>query len=50
MYESGSYLKVGATTVEKLETLQERPLVLAHDVASQGARRSTLASHRVDED
>ena len=48
--ESGPDLQVWSAAVQKLETLEERPLVLAHDVAGQGARCTALASHRVHKD
>ena len=46
--ECGSDLKIWSSTVQKFKTLQERPFVLAHDVSSKSARRSTLTSDRVN--
>jgi len=48
--ERCSDFQIWPPTVQKLETLEERPLVLPHNVASQRTCGSTLASNRVDED
>lgn len=43
--ESGSDFQVGAPRVQELERLEQRPLVLAHDVGGEGAGGSALAPH-----
>ena len=45
MDEGGPDFQVGPPTVQELETLEQRPFVFAHDVASESARRTTLAPH-----
>ena len=40
--EGGSDLQIRPATVEELKALQQRPFVLAHDVAGEGARCTTL--------
>ena len=48
--EGGPDFQVGPSTVKELESLQEGPLVLAHEVASPCTRRARLASDRVHQD
>lgn len=50
MNKCGSDLQVRPSAIQELETLQEGPLVLAHDVTSEGARRTTLPPDGVYED
>ena len=43
--ESHPDLEVGPTGIQKLQSLNHRPVILAHNVAGQDARGATLASH-----
>lgn len=50
MDERGSNLEVGPPRIQKLEGLQQGPLVLAHDVGSESAGGTALAPYRMHED
>ena len=49
MDEGGSDLEVGPPAIQEFERFEEGPLILAHDVASEGARRPALPPDRVNE-
>ena len=49
MDEGGSDLEVRPPTIQEFERFEEGPLILAHDVASEGARRPALPPDRVNE-
>ena len=49
MNESGSNLEVRPPAVQEFEGLEEGPLILAHNVASEGACRPALPPDRVHE-
>jgi len=44
MDEGRSNLEVWATAIEELKALQQRPVVLSHDVGGQRASGTALAS------
>ena len=50
MDKSRSNLKVRAPTVQELETFQQRPFVLAHDVAGQSTSCATLTADGMHKD
>ena len=48
MNESGSDLEIWPPAIQEFEGFEEGPLILAHNVASKGARRPALAPDRVN--
>ena len=50
MYKRCSNLQVRPSTVQKLQSLQQRPSILAHNVGGNDARRPALTSDGVDQD
>ena len=48
MNESGSDLEVWPPAIQEFEGFEEGPLILAHDVACEGARRPALPPNRVN--
>ena len=48
MNESGSDLEVWPPAIQEFEGFEEGPLILAHDVACEGARRPALPPDRVN--
>jgi hypothetical protein len=42
--------QIGSAAIQELKTLEQGPLVLAHDIAGQGACCTTLPSYGVHED
>ena len=45
--ESGSNLQIRSSAVQKLQRLQQRPLILAHNIRGKGTGSTTLPPDRV---